>query len=187
MDGQNAKFSETAKWSVVITASILVAMIISILRRYEFIPFYITAILTPGIAYGICFALTLVIQQVSCGKFNLSGAALGTLGVAGSTGLASLILTLEQFQLLNIIEPYFGPFVPRNPVTGAAYTPDSVEYADAMETMNHKKIQYFSNIVKAVLPFSFSEATKDAFATFYWMFWMTLLPLFFSLSLTASC
>jgi hypothetical protein len=172
---------------VTIFGSLLVAVIITVLQKYEFLPFYVTALLTPAIAFGICFVLTLMIQQITCGKVNPGPAALGTLGVATSTGVATLILTLEDLPLLTFIEPLTGPFVPVNPVTGTPYDTSSIEYATAMENQNHKKIQVFSNIVKKALPVGFLDSTKSAIATFYWMFWLTMLPFYFTLSLQASC
>jgi hypothetical protein len=52
----------------------------------------------------------------------------------------------------------------------------------------HYKIQFFTNIVKAVLPtFVTEENSKLGFVYFYWIFWMTILPFFFLLSVQGLC
>jgi len=60
-------------------------------------------------------------------------------------------------------------------------------YFKATEDNKHLKIQFLSGIVKAVLPVYFSELHKTSLVYVYWLFWMTLLPLYMALGVQGVC
>jgi hypothetical protein len=79
----------------------------------------------------------------------------------------------------------FGEYVPS---AGAGPGPEFYDKNPLKDTEAHYKIQFFTNIVKAVLPtFVTEENSKLGFVYFYWIFWMTILPFFFLLSVQGLC
>jgi len=138
----------------------------------------------PIFCYGLSFAMSAVYQFGKCKKVDVKGISVGNTAVLGTTGVLSGLLYLESIPILKYI---FGPYAPRNEVTGLPLTEGTPEFTEAMSNEKHFKIQFFSNIVKSVLPVYLSESVKDGFAYMYWIFWMTMLPMYFLLSLQGAC
>jgi ABC-type oligopeptide transport system substrate-binding subunit len=58
----------------------------------------------------------------------------------------------------------------------------------SVDIFNNGKIQFFSSIVKAVIPSIVTEdKNKMMFVYFYWTFWMSVLPLYFLSSIQSMC
>ena len=167
-----------------IISSLAVAILAMVLISMELLPPYLTAIIIPASAYVISIGMSSIYQYSMCNKVSIGAIALSNLFVLGTTGAASLFLFLEKLTVLRMV---FGEYAPRNPITGLPYSEESEEYKAAMVNENHYKIQFFSSIVKAVLPVYLSEPLKEGLVSFYWIFWMTLLPLFFLLSVQGIC
>ena len=91
------------------------------------------------------------------------------------------------FLMFILLWAYLNPYPPRNPVTGLPYDAKSEEYAAGMLNENHYKIQFFSNIVKSIIPVYVSENVKEGFVYLYWIFWMTFIPQYFTLSVQGIC
>ncbi len=106
------------------------------------------------------------------------------MALLGTVGFGSFVLWFESVPVLKYI---FGAYAPRNPLTGDEYPQESTEYIESMENEKHYKIQFFSNIVKAVLPMYLTEPVKDGMAYAYWIFFLTLLPSYFLMSLSSAC
>jgi hypothetical protein len=104
--------------------------------------------------------------------------------VLGTNAIASLVLYLEGIPFLKQI---FGVYAPRNPYDGMPYEEGTAPWIKGMENENHYKIQFFSSIVKAVIPMYVDDSMKNGLVYFYWIFWMTILPLFFLLSMQGMC
>lgn len=175
---------ESMKLSIAIVSSILVGAIAMVIIASEFFPSWINMIIIPVIAYGISIAMSIINQYAACRKISMIPIAIGDLGVILTTGAASFALFLEQIPFLKAI---FGDYAPRNPISGLPYDPNSAEYVEGMANQNHYKIQILSGIVKAVVPVYASENVKSGFVYLYWMFWMTLLPLYFVLGMQSLC
>ena len=175
---------ENAKLSLSIVASIIIAAVIMTLITMEFLPLWVSSLLIPLIAYGISMLMSVIYQYSACKNVNISAIATSDLVIAGTNAVVALVLFLEGIPLLKYV---FGEYAPRNPVTGVQYEPDSEEYIQGMANENHYKLQFFSGIVKAVIPVYVSEQVKTGFSYFYWIFWLTLLPLYFILSVQGMC
>jgi hypothetical protein len=150
-----------------VTASIFVAAM-SALLIYFIDTNWISIVAIPAIAYVISTVIAVLYQLIKCGSLN-PAVAMSNLFVLGTTFLASTVLFLEQI-------PFWKP------TSSAA---DANTNAGADESMY--KIQIFSSIVKAILPVYFTEAMKTSAVYFYWIFWMTILPLFFIMSIQDVC
>lgn len=175
---------ESMKLSISIVSSILIGSIAMILVASEFFPTWINMIVIPIIAYGISIMMSVINQYAACRKVTMVPIAIGNLGVMATTGAVSLALFLEQIPFLKAI---FGDYAPRNPISGLPYDPNSAEYVEGMANQNHYKIQILSGIVKAVIPVYASENVKSGFVYLYWIFWMTLLPLYFVMGMQSLC
>ena len=171
----------------VLTALVAMALVV-FKNQVEFIsPFMMSIIILitiPLTGYLLTFLGTSVYQYEKCKKLDMKSNAMSSLAVLGTVGLASSILAFENFPIFKYV---FGEYAPRNPLTGEEYPSNSTEYMKAMENENHYKIQWFSNIVKSVLPVYVSEPVKDGFAYAYWIFFLTLLPSYFLMSLQGAC
>ena len=148
------------------------------------LPLVATSLLIPVIAYVISVLMSIIYQYSTCKKISAVPILLGDSVIALTTGSLSGILLLETVPIFKYI---FGTYAPRNPITGLPYTEGSAEYLAAMETENHYKLQFFSGIVKAVIPVYFPEGVKSGLVYLYWMFWMTFLPQYFMLSVQGIC
>jgi hypothetical protein len=182
MDSTGSK--ENAKLSISIVSSLLIAAVVMTIISMEFLPLWMSSILIPVFAYGISVLMSIIYQYSTCKTVKLAGIASSNLFIALTNLVVAGVLFLEGIPFLKYV---FGDYPPRNPITGLPYDPSSAEFAAAMETENHYKIQFFSGIVKAVLPAYISEQVKSGFVYFYWVFWMTLLPLYFILSVQGMC
>lgn len=175
---------ETAKISIAIITAILTAFIAMILIAMELLPLLLTSFLIPLIAYLLSILMSVIHQYTQCKKVNLTSIATSNSVIVLTNACISGFLFLEGIPVLKYI---FGEYAPRNPITGLPYDTNSAEYAAAMQTENHYKLQFFSGIVKSVLPVYISEQVKNGFVYFYWIFWLTLLPLYFVLSVQGMC
>jgi hypothetical protein len=175
---------ESTKISITIVSSLLVGAIAMILIYSNVIPLVATSLLIPVIAYVISVIMSIIYQYSTCKKISAVPILIGDSAIALTTGAISGLLFLETIPIFKYI---FGPYAPRNPITGLPYTEGSEEYIYAFDTENHYKLQFFSGIVKAVIPVYFPEGVKSGLVYLYWMFWMTLLPQYFMLSVQGIC
>jgi hypothetical protein len=175
---------ENAKLSISFVASLLIATVVMTLISMELLPLWMSSVLIPVLAYGISVLMSIIYQYSSCKKVDIGTIAMTDLLIGLTNGVAAGVLFLEGMPLLKYV---FGEYAPRNPVTGLLYEPGTPEYDAGMESENHYKLQFFSGIVKAVLPVYISEQVKQGFVYFYWIFWLTLLPLYFILSVQGMC
>ena len=152
-----------------VTASIFVAAM-SALLIYFIDTNWISIVAIPAIAYVISTVIAVLYQLIKCGSLN-PAVAMSNLFVLGTTFLASTVLFLEQI-------PFWKP-------TSSANANANAEAGPVDDSMY--KIQIFSSIVKAILPVYFTEAMKTSAVYFYWIFWMTILPLFFIMSIQDVC
>jgi glucan phosphoethanolaminetransferase (alkaline phosphatase superfamily) len=152
-----------------VTASVFVAAMSAILLYYIDTN-WISIIAIPAIAYVVSTVVAIVYQLIKCGSLNPS-VAVSNLFVLGTTFIASTVLFLEQI-------PFWKPT--------SASSDAAVAVAAAADDSMYK-IQIFSSIVKAVLPTDLSESMKTSAVYFYWIFWMTILPLFFIMSIQDVC
>jgi hypothetical protein len=138
----------------------------------------------PVIGYFLSLLGSSMYQFGKCKKVDFKGIALSNMALLGTVGFGSFVLWFESVPVLKYI---FGAYAPRNPLTGDEYPQESTEYIESMENEKHYKIQFFSNIVKAVLPMYLTEPVKDGMAYAYWIFFLTLLPSYFLMSLSSAC
>jgi hypothetical protein len=151
-----------------------------------FVPSNLARMLTiPPLAYLVSLLISFIFQSSVCPSVNMTSAAIMNITILLSTGLASFILFLESIPILAL----FGYTQPINPLTGLPISRESSpeEYATATDDNKHLKIQFFSGIVKAVIPVYFDEINKMALVYLYWMFWMALLPLYTILGIQGVC
>jgi hypothetical protein len=106
-----------------------------------------------------------------CKKVQTKQTFISQLFVALSAGVVSFILFLES---LPIYKYLFGES-----------TSESTPESPLEDPTSEKKyrIQFFSNIVKAVLPTTMDETMKDGFVYMYWTFFSTLLTSFFTMKM----
>ena len=142
-------------------------------------------VIIPPIAYAISLLFSFIFQTSVCPATNMTAAAITNISVLFSTGLVAVVLFLESIPLLSA----FGYSEPISPMTGLPISRESSpeEYAKATDDNKHLKIQFLSGIVKAVLPVYFEEVHKTSLVYFYWMFWMTLLPIYLTLGIQGIC
>jgi hypothetical protein len=176
--------NETSKTAIAIITSILVAVTAMCLVSFDVLPAIAIAFIIPTVAYAVSIAMSVIFQFSTCNTIHIGSIAIGNLGVFATNALACFILLLESVPFLKNV---FGVYAPRNPLTGEQYAEDSKEYAEGMLNENHYKIQFFSNIVKAVIPSYINEGTKKGIVYLYWTFWMTIVPYYFLLSLQGIC
>jgi hypothetical protein len=180
-----AKQNEISKVSITIIGSLIVGIIsMTLVGTNYFNSSIINSILIPVIAYGVALAMSAIYQYTSCNKVNMIAISTSDLVILGTNSIACLVLYLESFPFLKYI---FGTYAPRNPITGLPYEEGSKEYDTFMTDENHYKIQFFSSIVKAVIPVYVSDNVKTGLVYLYWTFWLTMLPLYFMLSVQGAC
>jgi hypothetical protein len=165
---------ETSKFSIAISTAILVAVVATILVTLE-VNSYVIGFGIPIFAYVLCIAMSAIYQTIACGSIQLATISIGDLGVLVSTAVATGILGLETLPLLKYI---YGEY------PDTSLTPSSLEHSDPEK---HYKVQFFTNIVKAVIPPSVNDTMQTGIVYFYWTFWMTLVPYYFVLSLQGMC
>ena len=182
MDSSSNK--ESSKLTISLVSSLIVGIVAMILISTDMIPIIGTSIIIPVVAFVISVIMSLIYQYSTCNKVTVWPIMIGDSVVALTTSIASGLLLFESVPIFKYI---FGPYAPRNPITGLQYQEGTEEYAAAMLTEKHYKLQIFSGIVKAIIPVYVSEEVKNGFVYLYWMFWMTLLPQYFMLSVQGIC
>jgi len=126
---------------------------------------WLTVILIPTVSYVISLISSAVIQYISCNTVDAT-IMVSDLFVLGTTFVASIILFAEQQQIFPVETPTEG----------------------STDIFNNGKIQFFSSIVKAAIPSMVTEdKNKMMFVYFYWIFWMSVLPLYFLSSIQSMC
>lgn len=141
-------------------------------------------ILLTSLSYILSTSASIFRQFSVCKKVNFSSAALSNTVLIGTVGVSTFLLFLENIPIYKYI---FGEFAPRDPYTGEELAAGSDTYMKAMASEKHYKIQFFSSMVKSVLPVYLEEDVKEGIAYMYWVFWMTILPSFFILSMQGTC
>ena len=165
-------------------SALLIGIFALILIGTDSIPYSIILIVVPIIAYLITLAISSIYQYSKCGKVEIGSIAVSDLAVFGSTSIMSLILFIESLPIKLWL---FGPTEPVDECCGRPLDPGSKEYAEALVAGDHYKFQFFSGIVKAVIPNAMNSSLKSGFIAFYWYFFMSLLPTFFLLNLQGMC
>lgn len=162
----------------------MVALLAMIFITINLLPQWANPIVISLSAYLISIIVSLIYQYSSCNTVDIKGISLSNLFVLVTNLGASLVLYLEGIPFLKQI---FGVYPPRNPYDGLPYEEGTPAWVKGMENENHYKIQFFSSIVKAIIPIYVEESMKNGLVYFYWIFWMTILPLFFLLSVQGLC
>lgn len=139
----------------------------------------------PIAVYLITTGMTAIYQYSQCNKIDVKAAFFTNLMVLASALMTTGILFLEQIPFLKIMYP--DGYAPRNPISGLPYSPETAEYIEGMKNENHYKLQLFTSIVKAVIPVYVNDNTKLGIVYFYWFFFLTLLPLYFILTVQGNC
>ena len=184
MDSTTNRMDSTTKIILSIVSSLLVAVFAFVIITTEFAEKWTNPFIISIIAYVVSLIISSIFQYISCKTVNITSISISNTFILATTFLASLILYLEDFPFLKQI---FGEYDPRNPYDGIAYEKGSKAWQLGMENENHYKIQFFSSIVKAVIPIYFDDKLKTGFVYFYWIFWMTILPIFFLLGFQGIC
>jgi len=174
-----------SKLIIAIVSSLLVACFaLTLISLKSQLPVWISAIMIPIYAYISSVIFGAIFQYSNCNTFDGIAIAKSDIIILLTNTVVSLVLFAEAFPILRYI---FGPFAPRDQITGLPYENGTAQYDMAMENENHYKIQFFSNIVKEVIPVYAPENVKDGLVYFYWNFWATLLPIYFLLSVQGLC
>jgi hypothetical protein len=176
--------SSDSKVVLSVISSLIVAVVALLSVSTEIFPKWSTPLIIPGVAYIISCIISSIYQYSSCGSINIQAISLSNTFVLGTTFLTSGILYLEGIPFLKQV---FGTYAPRNPYDGMPYEEGTPAWVAGMQNENHYKLQFFSSIVRAVIPMYFDEYTKSGLIYFYWIFWATILPLFFLLSFQGMC
>jgi hypothetical protein len=170
--------------AAIITALIVAIIPLMLISTYG--PLNITfTIALPFVIYVLTSGMTAIYQYAKCNKLNINSAFFTNLMVLGSTLFTTLLLYVEQIPLLRIFYP--DGYAPRNPISGLPYSSDTAEYIEGMKNENHYKIQLFTSIVRAVIPVYVNDNTKLGIVYSYWFFFLTLLPLYFILTIQGTC
>jgi hypothetical protein len=176
--------ASSSKAVLAIIFSMIVAVVALIFASVELLPSWANPFIISAFAYVISLAVSSIYQYTSCNKVNIQAISLSNLLILGSTLMTSAVLYLGSIPFLDKI---YGEYDPRNPYDGLPYEHGSKAWLAGMENKNHYKLQFFSSIVKAVIPIYVEENLKQGFVFFYWIFWMTILPLFFILGFQGIC
>jgi len=139
----------------------------------------------PIVVYLITTGMTAMYQYSKCNKIDVKAAFFTNLMVLASALFTTVVLFLEQIPFLKMMYP--EGYAPRNPVSGLPYSPETAEYIEGMKNENHYKLQLFTSIVRAVIPVYVNDDTKLGVVYSYWFFFMTLLPLYFILTVQGNC
>jgi len=180
----DATRKESIKLSIGVVGSVLAAAVAMILVSSQLFDMTINIIIIPIVAYIISVIMSGIYQYSICKKLNMGSILVGDLGVVLTNLILGILLFAEQ---IPVYKYAFGSFAPRNPISGLPYDSKSAEYGAAMGNENHYKIQFFSGIVKAILPVYFDENVKEGVVYLYWTFWMTMLPLYFVMGTQGLC
>ena len=169
--------------AAIITALLVATIPLMIISMGGSLSITFTLVL-PVLVYLITTTMSIIYQYSKKNKVDVGSAFFANLMVLGTALFTSVLLFVEQIPLLKIFYP--NGYAPRNPISGLPYSSESAEYIDGMANENHYKIQLFTSIVKAVIPVYVNDDTKLGIVYFYWFFFMTLLPLYFILTLQGS-
>jgi hypothetical protein len=176
--------NETSKFIFSTLGAVIVA-IVSVGIIFFVTSDLLRLIMIPPIAYLISLLVSFIFQSSVCSSTNMTTAAITNIMIFLSTAFISFFLYLESLPVLG----FMGYSNPIDPNTGQPLNkelnPDL--YFKATEDNKHLKIQFLSGIVKAVLPVYFSELHKTSLVYVYWLFWMTLLPLYMALGVQGVC
>ena len=177
--------SDATKSTIVSVSSLVIAIFAMILVSSEIVSPITTALIIPAMAYGISLGMSSIYQYISCNTVNIGDIAKSNLVLLGTNALFTGLLFIESIPFLDKI---FGPYDPRNSYSGLKIPSGTPEYEEAMANRDHYKLQFLSSIVKAVIP-SFVESSpiKQGIVYFYWIFWGTILPMYFLLSIQGMC
>ena len=170
--------------AAIITALIVAILPLMIISMGGSLSISVTLAL-PVVIYLIASGMTATYQYARCNKVDIKSAFFTNLLVLGSTLFTSVLLFVEQIPLLKMFYP--DGYAPRNPVSGLPYSPETAEFVEGMKNENHYKIQLFTSIVRAVIPVYVNDNTKLGIVYFYWFFFLTLLPLYFILTIQGNC
>ena len=174
--------SESSKIILSLVYALIISVLVLILITNDMISIPLIVPIIPAVAYAVSLGLSSIYQYSVCNKVSIGQIAISNIFIALNTLIATSILYIEQVPILKFI---FGEYVPS---AGAEESTECCNKNPLKDTEAHYKIQFFTNIVKAVLPkFVSEENSKLGFVYFYWIFWMTILPFFFLLSLQGLC
>ena len=180
--------SESSKIILSIVYSLMISVLVLMLITNDMVSLPIIIPMIPAVAYAVSLGLSSIYQYSICNKVSIGQIAISNLFIALTTLIATSILYVEQMPILKFM---FGEYVPSE---GDAARLEGAEGGECCnknplkDTEAHYKIQFFTNVVKAVLPkFVSEENSKLGFVYFYWIFWMTILPFFFLLSIQGLC
>ena len=174
----------TTKIILSIVSSLIVAVSAFIIITTEVAEKWLNPFIVSIVAYIVSIIICSIFQYTSCKTVKFTSIGVSNTFVLATTFVSSLILYFENFPVLKYI---FGVYDPRNPYDGIPYEKGSTPWIIGMENENHYKIQFFSSIVNAVIPMYVDETLKTGFVYLYWIFWMTILPLFFLLGFQGMC
>ena len=161
----------------------MISVLVLILITNDMVSLPIIVPMIPAVAYAVSIGLSSLYQYSICNKVSIGQIAISNMFIALTTLIATSILYVEQIPILKFM---FGEYVPS--AGEAAEGPECCDKNGLKDPEAHYKIQFFTNIVKAVLPkFVSEENSKLGFVYFYWIFWMTILPFFFLLSVQGLC
>jgi hypothetical protein len=178
--------SSTASLNMAAIITALIVAIIPLTMISTSGPFSIGfSLALPIVIYLITIVMTAIYQYSKCNKIDIKSAFFTNLMVLASALFTSAILFVEQIPLLRIFYP--DGYAPRNPISGLPYSPETAEYIEGIKNGNHYKIQLFTSIVKAVIPVYVNDDTQLGIVYFYWFFFLTLLPLYFILTIQGNC
>ncbi len=163
--------------------SILLAFILSLLvalSSFALISFFpdlfpptlfkiITILGIPLFAYLLALGFGSANQYNSCKKVDIGSVAYGQIFVLLANLAVTFVLYLESLPLKKYI---FG---------------EAVATPGVVINENDYRIQFFSSIVKSVIPDMAPEQVKDGLVYFYWTFFPTLLASFTSMKLLSIC
>ena len=159
----------------------MISVLVLILITNDMVSLPIIVPMIPAVAYAVSIGLSSLYQYSICNKVSIGQIAISNMFIALTTLIATSILYVEQIPILKFM---FGEYVP----SAGAEGPECCDKNGLKDPEAHYKIQFFTNIVKAVLPkFVSEENSKLGFVYFYWIFWMTILPFFFLLSVQGLC
>jgi hypothetical protein len=176
--------SSDSKVVLAVISSIIVAVVALLSVSTDIFPKWSAPLIIPAVAYMISVVISSIYQYSSCSSVNIQAIGLSNTFVLGTNLIASSILYMENIPFLK---QFFGTYAPRNPYDGMPYEEGTAAWIAGMKNENHYKLQFLSSIVKAVIPMYFDENTKIGIVHFYWIFWATILPLFFLLSFQGLC
>lgn len=126
-----------------------------------------TLIGIPLAAYFLGILFSVMNSYNMCKKVEMKQHFISQLFIALTTFIVSFVLFIENLPIYKYI---FGSYPPPETETD-------------MSSEKHYKIQFFSGIVKAVLPTHIDESIQSGFVAMYWNFFATLLPSFFLLKM----